>query len=92
MFLIGAFLRILQDMLFQIDAVIVAQLMCVTVLFSVPPTLGGAVMAPVNGVIIGAIPLVIAHWSVRFLSGTTRPVTARDDASANFAAEARAGI
>jgi len=92
MFVIGAFLRVLHDMLFQTDAVIVAQLMCVTVLFSVPPTLGGAVMAPINGVIFGAMPLVIAHWTVRLLSGTTRPATARDEGSANFAAEARAGI
>ena len=92
MFLMGVFLRILHDMLFQIDGVIAAQLMCVTVLFSVPPTVGGAVMSPVNGVIFGAMPLVLAHWSVRLLSGTTRPATAGDEKSASLATEARAGI
>jgi hypothetical protein len=92
MFAMGIFLRLLHEMLFQIDAVIAAQLMCVTVLFSIPPTLGGAVMSPVNGVIFGAMPLVLAHWSVRILSGRARPAPPGDVKTADLATEARAEI
>ena len=92
MLLMGLFFRILHEMLFKPGAVMPAQLMSVIVLFMVPPTLGGAVIGPVNGVVFGAMPLILTHLGVRLMSGTVRPTTAREGSPADLATEARAGI
>jgi len=92
MFLMGVYFRILHEMLFKQGAVIPAQLMSVIVLLAIPPSLGGVLMAPINGVIITALPLALAHWSVRLMSGTLRPATASDGRSADLVTEARAEI
>jgi hypothetical protein len=79
MFLLGIFFRIVHEVLFQPDAVIAVQLLSVVALFTIPPTLGGALVSPVNGVLLGAIPLAITHWGVRLLSGTPRNAPGRED-------------
>jgi hypothetical protein len=89
----GVYFRSLHEMLFKAGAVLPAQLMAVIVLFSVPPGLGGAVIGPVNGVVFGAMPLVLTHLSVRLLSGTVRPKQAGDErGQADLGTEARAGV
>lgn len=92
MLLMGVYFRILHEMLFKPGAVMPAQIMSVIVLFAIPPSLGGMLLAPVNGVVVTAVPLILAHWSVRLMSGTLRPTTAGDGRSADLATEARAGI
>jgi hypothetical protein len=92
MIVIGLFIRVLHEMLFKAGAVLPAQLMAVIVLHAVPPTLGGALISPINGTIFGAMPLVITHMCVRLLSGTVRPTTPPEASPADLATEARAGI
>lgn len=92
MLLVGVYFRILHEMLFKQGAVMPAQIMAVIVLFAIPPSLGGTLLAPVNGVVITALPLMFAHWGVRLMSGTLRPATAGDGGSADLATGARAGL
>jgi hypothetical protein len=92
MLVMGIFFRTLHEILFKPPAVIPAQLMAVIVLFAVPPTLGGAVISPVNGVVFGAMPVVLMHFAIRIMSGTLRPVPAGDRESADLAAKAHVGV
>jgi hypothetical protein len=92
MLVIGIFFRTLHEVLFRKGAVLPAQLMSVIVLFAVPPTLGGAVISPINGVVFGAMPVVITHFAIRLMSGTVRPATAGDRESAGLAAKAHFGV
>lgn len=92
MAVMGIFLRVLHEMLFQPEAVIPAQLMSVIVLFTIPPTLGGALIGPVNGVIFGAMPLVITHWCVRVMSGAPRRSTGFENQPGDLASQADSGI
>jgi hypothetical protein len=92
MLLMGSFFRLLHEILFKGDPVIPAQLMSVITLFVIPPTLGGQVAAPVNGVIFGAMPVVITHLSVRLMSGTVRPPSASEETPVELASTARLGI
>ena len=91
MFLMGIFLRVLHEMLFKPDAAMPAQLMSVIVLFTVPPGLEGALISPVNGVIIGGLPLLIAHWAVRVMGGAPHATKGRGETRADLAAGARSG-
>lgn len=72
MLLMGVFLRIVHEVLFPPDAVLPAQLMGVVVLFGIPSSLGGALVGPVNITIMGALPVVVAHWGVRLLAAPPR--------------------
>ena len=92
MLLMGIFFRVLHEVLFRGDPVIPAQLMSVITLYVIPPTLGGQVAAPVNGVVFGAIPILLCHWSVRLMSGTVRPTSASEEAPVELGTEARLGI
>lgn len=92
MFLMGVFLRILHELMFQPDAVIPIQLLSVVVLFTIPPTLGGALIAPVNGVIFGAMPLVVTHWAVRMMSGAPLRAPDREEPPGALAAQAGPAI
>jgi hypothetical protein len=92
MILVGVYFRTLHEILFKQGAVMPAQIMSVIVLFAIPPSLGGTLLAPVNGVIITALPLMFAHWGVRLMSGTLRPATPGGGGSADLATGARAGI
>jgi hypothetical protein len=78
MLLMGALMRALHELLYRPDAPIPAQLMAIVVLFAFPQTLQQAVISAVNSVVYGAMPLVIAHWGVRLLGGTTPPAPAAD--------------
>jgi hypothetical protein len=92
MFLVGVFLRVLHEVVFRPHSVMAAQLMAVVVLFSIPPTLGGALMAPVNGVVFGSLPLIITHWVVRLLAGAPRRATGFEQPPGGLATEARTGM
>jgi hypothetical protein len=92
MLLVGVYFRVLHEMLFKPDAVMPAQLMAVIAMFAIPPSLGGALIAPVNGVVVTAVPIVFTHWIVRLMSGTQLPRTSGDGRSADLASEARAAI
>lgn len=92
MFVMGIFIRLVHEVLFKPGAVMPTQLMAVIVLFMLPPTLGGALMSPINGVIFSAIPVVFMHAFIRIMSGTSRPPTTLDDESGQLTDQVRAGI
>jgi hypothetical protein len=92
MLVIGIFFRVLHEMLFRPNAVMPAQMMAVITLFTVPPTLGGALIGPINGVVFGSMPLVLMHLSVRVMSGTVRPAAIPDPESEDLVTDARARV
>jgi hypothetical protein len=49
-------------------------------------------ISPVNGVVFGAMPVVLTHFAIRLMSGTVRPATAGDRESADLAAKAHVGV
>jgi len=76
MLLMGIFMRALHELLYQSDAPIPAQILAIVVLFGFPQSVQALLMSAVNCVFFGAMPVVVAHWGVRFLGGTTLPARA----------------
>jgi hypothetical protein len=74
MLLMGVFFRILQELLFFKGAPLPAQLAGVAVLSSVLVTPGGALPAPINGVIFNCTSVAIVHLVVTLFSNTRRPI------------------
>jgi hypothetical protein len=74
MLLMGVYFRMMHEAVFLPKATVPAQMMAVFVLFIFPQNLQAFVMAPVNSVVFGALPIVFTHWVVRFLGGA--PATA----------------
>jgi hypothetical protein len=88
MLVMGVYFRVLHEMLLHPNAVFASQLMAVIVLYAIPPQLGGSLMAPVNGTIMGSLPVVMAHWGVRLFGGRPRKFVIDDEPEPELAAEA----
>jgi hypothetical protein len=87
MLLMGIYFRVLHEVLFSADSVLAAQVMAVIMLFATPPTLGGTLQTPLTASMMGAIPIVVAHWTIRLTGGRPRRW---DEPDRELSAEARA--
>jgi hypothetical protein len=49
------------------------------VLFFFPQSLQQSLIGPVNGVVFGALPIVLMHWFVRFMGGAPSTASSSDE-------------
>jgi hypothetical protein len=92
MLVVGVWVRIVHEMFFRAGAPLPAQIMSVVALFTMPPAVQSSLMTPVNGVILGSIPLIVTHWAIRLTGGapaSARPDEARPGDAPELSPEAR---
>jgi len=65
MALIGVYVRVLHDLLFRRDSPIPALMMGIVALYCLIWRMGGGLLAPINGVIFSAMPLIAMHYLVK---------------------------
>jgi hypothetical protein len=91
MIIMGIFMRAQHEFLFRAGAPTPVQILAIVVLFAFPQSVIGQLLMAVNAVFFGAMPVVMAHWGVRILGGTT--LQARPEApQRGFATTATAGV
>jgi hypothetical protein len=90
MLVMGIWMRVVNEMFFQPDAPLPAQLMSIVALFTIAPTIQSGLLTPWNGVIIGSLPLIITHWTLRLVGQA--PATAKSPEPGNDSSEISAEI
>ena len=66
-----------------------AQMMAVAGALRLSPDAPGGLIAPVNGVVFGALPIVFTHWFVRFLGGAPAGAARTDELAGTSRATSR---
>jgi hypothetical protein len=91
MLFMGVFTRAMHELLFKANAPMPIQMLAIVVLFAFPFSVMGQLLMAVNSVFFGAMPLVMAHWAVRILGGTSLP-TSEADPPRGFTTSVTAGV